>query len=78
MDAVYTDFRKAFDSVNYAILIDKLRAVGISGDLLEWLASFISNRSQRVKINNTYSRNIAVSLGVPQESHLGPLLFNVL
>lgn len=41
-DTIYTDFRKAFDSVNHALLIKKLQAMGIDGALLCWLSSFSS------------------------------------
>lgn len=55
VDAVYTNFSRAFDSVNHAILVSKLHALGVGGGLLEWLASFISDRSQIVKLNNLFS-----------------------
>jgi Reverse transcriptase (RNA-dependent DNA polymerase) len=74
-DTIYTDFSKAFDKISHSILIHKLRNVGIHGDLHRWLSSYITNRSQAVKINNKISGFKNVPSGVPQGSHLGPLLF---
>ena len=56
------------------LLIFKLGRYGISGPLLQWIHSYLSNRSQIVKFGNVCSPRILVSSGVPQGSHLGPLL----
>lgn len=74
-DVIYTDFSKAFDSVNHRILISKLKTAGISGKLLQWLESYITGRKQVVRVGNSLSEPIAVKSSVAQGSHLGPLLF---
>jgi predicted nucleotidyltransferase len=76
VDTIYTDFSKAFDRVNHTILIQKLELLGIHGDLLRWLTSYIHNRCQAVVIGGHRSNFISIPSGVPQGSHLGPLLFN--
>lgn len=75
VDTIYTDLRKAFDSVNHRLLIKKLENIGISDSLLSWLDFYLVNRRQIVKIRNSLSSTINVVSGVPQGSHLSPLLF---
>ena len=75
VDTVYTDFRKAFDSVDHGILHLKLAAIGINGSLLAWIVSYLEGREQVIKMQERYSYPISVTSGVPQGSHLGPLLF---
>ena len=73
-DQTDLDFKKAFDSVPHKELLFKFRSLGISGKLWSWFESYLLNRYQCVKINNSLS-HLPVLSGIPQESILGPLLF---
>ena len=57
--------------------VAKLHAYGIQKESLNFLFSYLKNRKQRVRLNNTYSEWIDILFGVPQGSRLGPLLFNI-
>ena len=68
---------KAFDYLTYELLIPELHAYGFSLAALRLVHSYLSNRKQRTKINESYSSGEEILFEVPQGSILGPLLFNI-
>ena len=77
VDIAYFDYAKAFDKVSHRLLLIKLRAYGIEGKLLVWLAAWLDGRRQRVVVGNTKSPWLPVVSGTTQGTVLGFLLFLV-
>ena len=75
--AAFIDLRKAFDTVNLNILINKLERAGIRGGLLLWCKSYLAGRTQCTIANGVVSDPKSITCGVPQGSVLGPLFFLV-
>ena len=77
MSAIFMDFTKAFDRVWHTGLLHKIAASGVSTSSTDWLRSYLDNRLIRVRVGSTLSAEKSISAGVPQGSHLGPILFIV-
>ena len=75
--ALITDVSKALDCIDHNLLITKLSWYGVTPKSLKLIFSYLSNRTQGVRINNSYSRKSEIKYIVAQGSVLGPLLFNI-
>ena len=73
---VFLDIRKAFDSINHNILVNKLETqFGFSNNELKWFKSYLTNREQVGALNGHLSSPQKIIGGIPQGSILGALLF---
>ena len=70
---VFLDLRKAFDTVDHLLLINKLKSLGVAGKSLEWLRSYLSGLVQQSMCVNALSPSAKITMVVPQGSILGPL-----
>ena len=75
--AVLTDLSKAFDCIPHDLLIAKLEAYGFDKSALRFILRYLTERTQRTKVDGIYSKKRELKYGVPQGSILGPLLFNL-
>ena len=75
---VLLDLSAAFDTVDHCILIARMKHLGFDAVVLQWVISYLSNRSQSTKKNqNESSMPYWLEFGVPQGSVLGPVLFSI-
>ena len=72
---LFVDFSSAFNTMLPSVLVDKLSTMSVSSSLCRWILNYLRDRSQRVRIGNTYSRSINTNIGAPQGCVLSPVLF---
>ena len=75
--ALLTDLSKAFDSIDYTLLSTKLSAFEISPLSLKFIYSYLTNRTQRIKINEYFSDRTDTEFGVALGSISVRILFNI-
>ena len=72
---IFIDLKKAFDTVDHEILLNKLNHYGFRGIINDWFSSYLKNRTQTTQVGQHISDKVIITCGVPQGSVLGPLLF---
>lgn len=75
--AIFLDLSKAFDTVSLPLLLYKLENIGVRATCLNLFRNYLTNRQQKVKIENYVSNTLQLNYGVPQGSVLGPTLFKI-
>ena len=76
--AFFADLSKGFDLVDHNVLCAEMNKLNIHPTLVRWIRSFLTHRSQCVRINNTTSKFKPIIGGIPQETKLGLILFAIL
>jgi hypothetical protein len=73
--SVFLDLSKAFDTISHSLLLKKLHFYNFSSKSISLLSNYLSDRTIKVNIDGTLSKSAAMTVGVPQGSVLGPMLF---
>ena len=75
--SVYIDISKAFDTLTFEVLLNKLKYYGVTDTALDLLKSYLTNRKQYVVFDSCQSEHVETYTGVPQGSILGPLFYSI-
>jgi Reverse transcriptase (RNA-dependent DNA polymerase) len=73
--AIFLDFKRAFETIDRVLLLDKLKRIGFDDGALRWFTNYLSDRTQCVKIGDAFSSQREVKIGLVQGSILSPILF---
>ena len=74
---VFIDLKKALDTIDHTILLQKMNHYGIHEIVNQWVSSYLSHRKKYIRIKGAKSNLQSILCGVPQGSILGPKLFNL-
>ena len=74
---ILLDLSAAFDTIDHGVLLSRLSNFDVRGSTLEWIRSYLTDRTQAVNINGCLSSFIPLLFGVPQGSVLGPQFFTI-
>ena len=75
--AVFADYSKAFDTIDFSVLIKKMHALNFFKRFLYWIFSYLTDRQTFVQTDLIISNILYTNFGLPQRSILGPVLFNL-
>jgi hypothetical protein len=78
VDVVLIDYQKAYDHLNHSLILQKLAKMDVPPFLANWIAAFLQNRQQRVKMGLIVSPWLEIRGGVPQGTKLASLLFLIM
>ena len=65
---IFLDLKKAFDTMDHKILLEKLSSYGVQGNAIDWFRSYITQRKQFCGINGECSKPLGVTCGIPRGS----------
>ena len=74
---LFIDFSSAFNTIKPGILVERLKQMNISSTIISWIFDFLTNRTQYVKLQGTFSTYITTHTGSPQGCVLSPILFTM-
>ena len=75
--AIFTDYSKAFDTIDFSILLKKMHTLNFSKHFLYWIFNYLTDSPHFVQIDSSMSNILITSFGVPQRSMLRPIVFNL-
>lgn len=78
VDALLIDYSRAFDVVDHLLVLNKINSLNLPTFIKNWINSFLTDRSQRVKSNDLLSNELPINRGIVQGSALGPFLFTIM